>query len=60
MDFTTNQLEHIYRALKLYTGLWNTIKSVPKTLCLSDSEKDEMNKLCDKIKEEIKNRKLHT
>lgn len=59
MNFSINQLEHVYKALKLYIGLWNTIYSVPKTLHISGLEKEDLEKLCEEIKEEIKNRKLH-
>ena len=60
MNFSINQLEHIYKALKLYISLWNAVSGVPKTLHISDDEKEGLEKLCDKIKEEIKNQKLHS
>lgn len=59
MDYSINQLEHIYRALKLYIGIWNTVNGVPNSLHISNSEKEDLEKICSNIKNEIQYRKQH-
>jgi hypothetical protein len=59
MNFTIKQLEHISRALKLYSRLWNSVSGIPKSLKISEDENEDIEKLIENIKNEIMDRKLH-
>lgn len=59
MNFTTNQLEHINKALKLYLKLWNSMTGVPKFSKLSQEDIEELERLIENINNEIRDRKLH-